>query len=73
MKCTLCGLSMISLRSFGPGIPNFQTESLRPPSSRKRIRELGITLGTMKPGAFNAFTDMEGVRVGQTTIIQGES
>jgi hypothetical protein len=72
MKSTLCGLSMICLRSFGPGFPNFQTESLRPSSSRKRNHELGITLGTMKLWAFNAFTDMEGVRMGQTTIIQGE-
>ena len=40
--------------------------------SRKRIRELGVKIGTMKTGHFNAITDVEGIRVGQTTIIKGK-
>lgn len=39
---------------------------------RPRIRELGVTIGHYPPGQYNAITDVPGVRVGQTTIIQGE-
>jgi D-aminopeptidase len=43
-------------------------------SSEKRVRarELGIPLGRFKPGRYNAITDVEGVLVGHSTIIQGE-
>ena len=40
---------------------------------RPRARDLGITPGTMAPGALNAITDVEGVRVGHTTVAQGDS
>ena len=39
---------------------------------RPRAREIGIEVGVMKPGRFNAITDVEGVGVGHTTIIRGE-
>jgi D-aminopeptidase len=35
-----------------------------------RARELGIEVGTGTPGPGNAITDVEGVRVGHTTLIQ---
>ena len=42
-------------------------------SARKpRLRDLGITIGTMTPGQFNAITDVPDVRVGQTTVIHGD-
>ncbi|MGH2478820.1 MAG: P1 family peptidase, partial [Ktedonobacteraceae bacterium] len=34
-----------------------------------RTRELGIIIGTLPPGAHNAITDVPGVRVGSTTLI----
>jgi len=37
-----------------------------------RARELGIEIGSMKTGKFNAITDVEGVGVGHSTIIRGE-
>ena len=37
-----------------------------------RARELGIRIGRMEPGAFDAITDIAGVRVGHTTLISGE-
>ncbi len=37
-----------------------------------RARELGIEIGFGAPGPFNAITDVEGVVVGQATIIRGE-
>lgn len=33
-----------------------------------RARDLGITVGALPPGRLNAITDVEGVRVGHTTI-----
>jgi len=38
-----------------------------------RARDLGIAIGDGKPGSRNAITDVEGVRVGHTTLIEGES
>ena len=37
-----------------------------------RARDLGIRIGRMQPGPFNAITDVTGVRVGHTTLIEGE-
>src|SRR5918999_2664545 len=37
-----------------------------------RARELGIRVGDLSPGPQNAVTDVEGVRVGQSTIVRGE-
>ena len=41
--------------------------------SRPRARELGVAPGVFQPGPLNAITDVAGVRVGQTTIIEGDS
>ena len=40
---------------------------------RPRARELGITPGTLQPGPLNAITDVEGVRVGHVTLIEGDN
>ncbi|MBA3234441.1 MAG: P1 family peptidase [Chloroflexi bacterium] len=37
-----------------------------------RARELGIVIGQGRPGPGNAITDVPGVRVGHTTLIEGE-
>jgi D-aminopeptidase len=37
------------------------------------LREHGIQIGRMEPGATNSITDVDGVMVGQSTIIEGES
>lgn len=44
------------------------TDALAP---RPRLRELGIELGRLPPGPFNAITDVPGVRVGVTTLVSG--
>ncbi len=36
--------------------------------SPRRVRELGVVVGTLPTGPLNAITDVPGVRVGQTTI-----
>jgi len=38
-----------------------------------RAHDLGIRIGRLEPGPENAITDVEGVRVGHTTLIEGES
>ena len=40
--------------------------------TRKRIRELGITPGVLQTGKWNAITDVDGVRVGHVTLIEGD-
>src|SRR5215831_1770891 len=42
-------------------------------SDRVRARQLGIAPGVLAPGPLNAITDVEGVRVGHTTLIAGDS
>ena len=37
-----------------------------------RARDKGIVIGTYPPGPNNAITDVPGVRVGFTTLIEGE-
>ena len=41
-------------------------------SQRPRLRDLGITIGDLPVGQLNAITDVQGVRVGHTTVIHGE-
>ena len=37
-----------------------------------RARDLGIAIGDLEPGTLNAITDVGGVRVGHTTLIEGD-
>ena len=39
---------------------------------RPRVRDIGIETGILQPGPLNAITDVEGVRVGHRTLIEGE-
>ena len=45
--------------------------SLPRPEQRYRARELGVPLGRFRTGKWNGITDVEGVRVGHSTIIRG--
>jgi D-aminopeptidase len=40
---------------------------------RPRARELGITPGVLPTGPLNAITDVEGVRVGHVTLVEGDN
>lgn len=42
-------------------------------AQRPRARELGVAPGVFDPGRNNAITDVAGVRVGQVTIVEGDS
>ena len=40
--------------------------------ARMRLRDLGITIGTLPTGPHNAITDVPGVWVGHSTVIHDE-
>ncbi len=42
-------------------------------AARPRAREIGLIVGSLEPGPLDAITDVEGVRVGQTTLVQGDN
>jgi D-aminopeptidase len=48
-------------------VPNMSDRS----PARARARDLGIQIGRLAPGRWNAITDVAGVRVGHTTLISG--
>jgi len=73
MKSTFIGFSLLPPRILRKDmLNNAQKENLYSAAPRRRIRELGVKIGTLEPGPYNAITDVEGVRVGQTTIIKGK-
>ncbi len=41
-------------------------------AARVRARDLGIVIGTGRPGPLNSITDVPGVRVGHRTLIRGD-
>ncbi len=41
--------------------------------SRGRARDFGVAPGILTPGKWNAITDVAGVKVGHTTLIEGDS
>lgn len=45
----------------------------QPPLHRPRASDLGLKVGSLPSGPLNAITDVAGVRVGHTTLIQGDS
>jgi D-aminopeptidase len=53
------------------GLPPSDGAGADPP--RPRARDLGIEPGVFAPGPLNAITDVDGVRVGQVTLIEGET
>jgi D-aminopeptidase len=40
---------------------------------RPRVRGFGIKIGILEPGPLNAITDVEGVKVGHVTLIEGKN
>ena len=48
------------------------TPALAQPQSRLRAREAGVVVGVFQTGELNAITDVQGVRVGHTTLIEGD-
>ena len=53
--------------AFAPFAPFARAQPAKP-----RAREIGIAPGVHPPGALNAITDVGGVRVGHTTVVEGD-
>ena len=68
MRGCFCALSL--LLSFWALALGQQAPS---EEARPRSRELGIRPGVYEPGPLNAITDVPGVRVGHTTIVESDS
>ena len=51
----------------------FLLSSIHSFSQEKRARDYGIEIGIFEPGALNSITDVKGVAVGHTTLIEGDS
>src|SRR5215470_9689982 len=58
----ICALVFVFLMA-----PAAQTES------RPRAREAGVVVGVLPTGPLNAITDVDGIAVGQTTLIRGDN
>ncbi len=54
-------------------LPCIAAQSGAASAARPRARQLGIHPGPYSPGPLNAITDVEGVEVGQVTIVRGEN
>ena len=50
-----------------------QGAQAQPAEPRVRARALGLAPGIFAPGQYNAITDVEGVRVGQVTLEEGDN
>lgn len=55
---------LLAVGAFSPG----SAQSVRP-----RARDIGVAPGVFQPGPLNGITDVAGVRVGQTTVVVGDS
>lgn len=64
----LCAIAASTLAStWAPSIAAGQTEA------RPQIRDRGVRVGVLQRGPLNAITDVAGVKVGQITLIRGDS
>lgn len=64
MNRHLCLVLLVALAPLSANIAHAQ---------RVRARDLGVRPGVFPTGALNAITDVAGVRVGQTTVTEGDS
>jgi D-aminopeptidase len=76
------GLAACGSNALGPGSSGAAHLGVGGPTTvlsqpamqpKPRARAIGITPGVLPPGRLDAITDVAGVRVGQTTIIRGDS
>ncbi len=57
--------------AFLPSLLSKSAFPAAPEQKRARLRELGIIIGALQPGRFNAITDVPGVKVGHCTRLAG--
>jgi D-aminopeptidase len=54
-------------------LPAFLAPPSRAQPTRPRARDLGLVIGVLPAGPLDAITDVDGVRVGQVTVVSGDS
>jgi D-aminopeptidase len=72
LESLILGLMQLGA-SIGIAILTMTATSTPLQAQRARARDLGVKPGVFAPGKLNAITDVAGVRVGQTTIVEGDS
>ncbi len=65
MTAHLGGLMLVTLLTFAVDARSKTKSS----EERPRARDIGLIVGTMRTGKYNAITDVEGVKVGHSTVI----
>src|SRR4030095_874352 len=70
--CPCCGGELTMLDLSGSKGQGDRDECREHREKRKRLRELGVSIGVFAPGSNNAITDVAGVSVGHTTLVEGE-
>jgi D-aminopeptidase len=71
--CLSAGIAVIAAGAGGHARTPATPQGAGSPAARPRARDLGLAPGVFSPGPLNAITDVPGVRVGQTTVIEGDS
>ncbi len=65
-NCFFCWLALLIAVAVGPPKDAGAVEPVR-------ARDLGIAPGILSPGGYNAITDVDGVRVGHATLVEGDA
>jgi D-aminopeptidase len=66
-------LPLVAAACYGEAVAgNASVSSDTDLSQRPRARDIGIVIGVLDPGPLNAITDVDGVRVGHQTIVEGK-
>jgi len=67
----------LALSPAAPSVTGAEVRGVQAPPvegpERPRARDIGLRVGVFEPGAWNAITDVEGVRVGHTTVVEGDA
>jgi D-aminopeptidase len=72
LRALLAAGAMLALTGAALAQERPQERAQERPQARPRARELGVAPGILAPGPLNAITDVEGVAVGQVTLVEGE-
>ncbi len=64
---------MMRVAAFGAAVSAISAVAFLSAQARPRARDLGIAPGVLPPGPSDAITDVDGVRVGHSTIVEGDS
>ena len=74
LKVTACSKIILCLSLYGLlMLLTYSIGAQEAETQRVRARELGIQIGIYPTGEHNAITDVPGVKVGQVTLIKGDS